>query len=60
MLLIIIKEEMHQFNILIYSITIPHFQLLGYINLVFLYLSKHIIIRKEMIVFIMKPISSKL
>ena len=43
-----------------HSITAPHFQLLDYIDLAFSYLSKRVIIKKKMIIFIIKPISSKL
>ena len=58
--LIIMKEGMHQFNILIYSIIIFHFRLLSCINLAFLYLFECVIIKEEIIIFIIKPISSKL
>ena len=51
---------MHQPNILMHSITVPHSQLLNYIDLAFLYLSERVIIKKEVIIFIIKPVSSKL
>ena len=60
MLLIIIKEEMHQPNALIYLIIIPYFQLSNYTDLAFSYLFKRVIIKKEMIILIIKPVSSKI
>ena len=60
MLLIIIKREMHQFNVLMHSIIIPHFRLSGCIDLAFLYLFERVIIRKEMIIFIIKSVLLKL
>ena len=51
---------MYQSNALIHLIIVLHFRLLGYIDLAFSYLSKRVIIKEEMIIFIIKPISLKL
>ena len=51
---------MHQLNILMHLIIVAHSQLLGCIDLVFLCLSKRVIIIKVVITFIIKPILFKL
>ena len=57
---IIMKGGMHQPDALIYSIIVAHSRLLGYIDLAFLCLFERVIIIKAVIMFIMKPVSSKL
>ena len=54
------KGGMHQPNALIHLIIIPHSRLPDYIDLAFPYLSERVIIREEIIISIIKPISSKL
>ena len=51
---------MHQLDILMYLITVSYSRLLGYIDLVFLYLFERVIIKEKVIIFIMKPVLSKL
>ena len=60
MLFMMMKEGMHQPDILIYSIIITHFRLLGCTDLAFLYLFKRVIIIKTVIMSIKKPVSLKL
>ena len=60
MLLTIMKEGMHQPDILIHSITVSYFRLPGCIDLAFLCLSERVIIKEEVIISIIKPVSSKL